>query len=229
MENSQFYLFIRGPLLWVAFVIFIGGIIFRTLQFFRLTQKKPPLTYSPIKNHEERYGKSSTLGRKMQLLVELKNSFFGQNPVVALVTLFFHILLFIIPIFLLAHNLLWYESWGIKLLSFSESTGNILTIIFLTLALFLLLRRLVVAEIRALTGKADYFVWVITVAPFLTGLICYQQWFNYQISLMIHILCGEFMLIAITFTKLGHMIFFFLARFFVSSEYTLGPGTRIWK
>ena len=58
--------------------------------------------------------------------------------------------------------------------------------------------------------------------------MCYRQWFDYHTVLIIHILAGELMLISITFTKLDHMIFFFLARFFIGSEFSFGRGTRTW-
>lgn len=228
MGETHLYYFIRGPLLWIAFFVFVGGIGFRTVQFFKLTRKKDPLIYSPTKNHTERYGKISDQERKMRFIVSLKNSILGRHQAVAVLTSLFHVLIFILPIFLLAHNLLLYESWNFSLWSFSESTGNTLTILFLFLAGFFFVRRVVLAEVRALSRASDYFVWFITVAPFLTGFICYRQWFDYNTALVIHILSGELMLIAITFTKVGHMIFFFLARFLIGSEFSLGRGTRTW-
>ncbi len=44
--------------------------------------------------------------------------------------------------------------------------------------------------------------------------------------IFLHILSGEMMLITIPFTKLGHMIFFFLYRFFIGSEYSFLPGDQ---
>ena len=228
MGETHLYYFICGPLLWIAFLVFVGGIVFRTVQFFKLTQKKDPLIFLPTKNHKERYGKSSVQERKMRFVVSLKNSILGQHQAVAILTSFFHVLIFILPIFLLAHNLLLYESWNFSLWSFSESMGDTLTILFLFLAMFFFFRRVVVAKVRALSRTSDYLVWLITVTPFLTGFICYRQWFDYHTALIIHILSGELMLIAITFTKLGHMIFFFLARFFIGSEFSLSRGTRTW-
>ena len=38
--------FIRGPLLWVAFIVFFGGLVFQLLQFFTLTRKKERLFLS---------------------------------------------------------------------------------------------------------------------------------------------------------------------------------------
>jgi hypothetical protein len=46
--------------------------------------------------------------------------------------------------------------------------------------------------------------------------------------MILHILAGEVMLMAIPFTKLGHMLFFFFYRFFIGSEYSFVRGTRSW-
>jgi nitrate reductase gamma subunit len=228
MGETHLYYFIRGPLLWIAFLVFVGGVVFRTVQFFKLSRKKDPLTFFPPKNHKERYGATSVQERKMHFIVSLKNSILVQHQAMAILTSLFHVLIFILPIFLLAHNLLLYESWNFSLLSFSESTGDRLTLLFLSLAGFFFVRRLVVAKVRALSRASDYFVWFITVAPFLTGFICYRQWFDYNTVLITHMLSGELMLISITFTKVGHMIFFFLARFFIGNEFSFGAGTRNW-
>jgi hypothetical protein len=69
---------------------------------------------------------------------------------------------------------------------------------------------------------------LITVAPFLSGYLAYHQWFDYKIMLIAHILAAEVMLVVIPFTKLGHMIFFFLYRFLIGGEYSFGQGTRTW-
>jgi nitrate reductase gamma subunit len=44
----------------------------------------------------------------------------------------------------------------------------------------------------------------------------------------IHILAGEVMLITVPFTKLGHMLFFFLYRFLIGNEYSFARGARAW-
>lgn len=225
---EELYYFVRGPLLWISFIVFAGGIVFRVIQFFDLTTKKEAGFFPPRKNQVERYGKCSDLENKLNRLLTIKNSLLGFHPFVTILTTFFHVLIFVLPVFLPAHNILIYQSWSFSLWSFSEATGDKLTIVFLGLALFFLFRRIFVRKVRAITSFSDYFILLITVAPFLTGFICYRQWFDYQTVLIIHILCGELMLMAVAFTKIGHMVFFFLARFFVGSEYSLGRGRRTW-
>ena len=83
-------------------------------------------------------------------------------------------------------------------------------------------------RLRAITTFNDYLLLAITVAPFLTGYLAYHQCLNYKMILTLHILAGEIMLMAVTFTKLGHMAFFFFVRFFIESENCLRRGTRTW-
>jgi len=216
--------------MWVAFLMFIGGIVLRTVQFFSVTKKKKRVYYTSNKKRQSAYSNSdySPEEQKINMVLSLRNSLIGTHPVDAVSTSLFHILLFIIPLFLVAHNNLLYESWKIRLWTFSESTANKLTVIFLVLALFFFVRRVLVRKVRVITTTSDYLVFLITVAPFLTGFIAYHQWFDYNTILIIHIVAGELMLAAIAFTKLGHMVFFFFARFLIGGEYSLGPGTRIW-
>ena len=222
------YDLVRGPLLWAACIVFIGGIIFRTIQFFSISRKKELASYAGTKTKGRLSDGFSPEERKIHLLVSFKNSILGTYPVFTFVTCLFHFLLFFVPLLIAAHTILFYESWGIRPWSLSEKAGDVLTVFFLCLGGFFLIRRLAVPRVRALTTTSDYLVLLITVTPFLTGFIAFHQWFNYNTVLLIHILTGELMLIAITFTKLGHMIFFFLARFLIGSEYSLGRGSRTW-
>jgi len=218
------YDFVRGPLLWVAFIVFFGGLVFQIFQFFAVTKKKDPVFLPAGGKGLEKPSTESTA----QVFEFLRGTIFGTHPVMTLVTFLFHICLFVAPLFLLAHSILFYESWNVSTWTFSESTTNILTLIFLACCAFFLLRRLFIRKVRAITTAYDYLVLAITIAPFLSGYMAYHQWFDYKTVLIAHILAGEVMLIVIPFTKLGHMLFFFLYRFLIGSEYSFGQGTRTW-
>ncbi len=140
----------------------------------------------------------------------------------------FHVFLISVPIFLLGHNILLDQSWGLSLWSLPESITDILTVVVLICVAFFLARRLFLARVRAITTTYDYVILLIAAAPFLTGYFAYHQWFNYDTVMTLHILAGEVMLITIPFTKLGHMLFFFLYRFLIGSEYSFAKGARAW-
>jgi nitrate reductase gamma subunit len=222
------YEFIRGPFIWISFLIFILGLIYQVFRFFSLTQRKElifaDLPFSPDKPPKKTFSQKAA----EWLLLLKKRTIWGVHPWMTLITSILHVSLFLIPLTLLGHNILLREAWGISLWSFSESASDVLTLIPLILGAFFLLRRIFVRQVRAITTAYDYLVLLITIAPFVTGYFAYRQWLDYNTMIFLHILSGEIMFITIPFTKLGHMLFFFLYRFFIGTEYSFGRGTRQW-
>jgi len=221
------YDFIRGPLMWVAALIFIGGVVYRAIQLFLLTRKKERDFYA-LEATKKRESAYSPEERKMNRLIAFQNSLIGKNPIMAIVSSVFHVCLFVTPIFALGHSLFLYESWGFSFVSLPDALIDILTIIFLVCAFFFLVRRLVIPRVQSISTPYDYALLFITAAPFLTGFFAYHQWFDYKTIITLHILAGQAMLIAIPFTKLGHMVFFFFVRILVGSEYSFWRGNRTW-
>jgi nitrate reductase gamma subunit len=220
------YNFIGGQLITIAFIIFILGILYQGILFFKLTRKKEWIL-PPLSGTEERIKK--TVGQSIvDSLAFLKGTLWKTDPLMMIVTSVFHGCLILAPILLLGHNILLDQSWGLSLWSLPESLTDGLTIVVLICAAFFMMRRLFLARARAITSFYDYFVLLIAAAPFLTGFIAYHQWFDYRVVMILHVLAGELMLITIPFTKLGHMIFFFLYRFFIGSEYSFTRGSRTW-
>ena len=218
------YDFIRGPLISIAFVIFILGLILQLVQFFKLTKKKE-WVYPPLEIKSE---KKSARQWVDSCLASLNGTLWKTDPLVTIVTSVFHVFLIVVPIFLLGHNILLDQSWGLSLWSLPESITDVLTLVVFICVAFFLARRLFLARVRTITTLYDYVILLIAVAPFLTGYFAYHQWFNYDAVMTLHILTGEVMLITIPFTKLGHMLFFFLYRFLIGNEYSFAKGARAW-
>ncbi len=218
----------RGPLMWVAAIVFVGGVFYRAVQLFVLTRKKERNFYTSGALRERDSSSYSSEERKINLLISFQNSIIGKNPVMAIVSFVFHFCLFVAPIFAIGHSLLLYESWGFSFFNLSDALIDILTIVFLVCALFFFMRRLLIPKVQSITTPYDYLLLFITAAPFLTGFFAYHQWFDYKTVITLHILAGEAMLIAIPFTKLGHMVFFFFVRLLVGSEYSFWRGNRTW-
>jgi nitrate reductase gamma subunit len=216
--------FIQGQLVSIAFVIFILGLIFQFFQFFKLTQKKE-WNYPPgeVKREKKTAGKWVTF-----CLASLNGTLWKTDPLITIVTSVFHVFLILVPLFLLGHNILLNQSWGLSLWSLPESITDILTLLVLICVAFFLGRRLFLSRVRVITSLSDYAILLIALAPFLTGYLAYHQWFHYDTVMTVHVLAGEVMLIAIPFTKLGHMLFFFLYRFLIGNEYSFARGERTW-
>jgi len=218
------YDFIRGQLVSIALIIFILGLIFQVIQFFKLTKKKewvyPPLEIKPVKKSARQWVDTC--------LASLNGTLWKTDPLMTMMTSVFHVFLIGVPIFLLGHNILLDQSWGLSLWSLPESITDVLTLVILICVAFFLARRLFLARVRAITTLYDYVMLLIVLAPFLTGYLAYHQWFDYDTVMTLHILAGEVMLITLPFTKLGHMLFFFLYRFLIGNEYSFAKGARAW-
>jgi nitrate reductase gamma subunit len=217
----------RGPLVWISALIFVCGIAVRALQLFSLTRRKdrlfcparPASTAPPAATGEE---------KKINLIVSFQNTLLGKSPVMAIVSVVFHGILFIAPLLALGHSLLIYESWGISFPSLPDRLIDVLTIILLACAFFFLMRRMVIPRVQSISTAYDYLVLFLTAAPFLTGFFAYHQWFDYKTVITLHMLAGEAMLIAIPFSKIGHMVFFFFVRMLMGGEYGFWRGNRTW-
>ncbi len=222
------YDLVRGPLLWLAFILFLAGIIYRVVQLFLLTRKKETARYSKniIKKTEQ--NKRSSEEQKFKLVLAFQNSLIGKNPVMAIVSFTFHLCLFIAPIFAVGHSLSLYESFGVSFITLPDKIIDLLTIILLACTIFFLMRRIVIPRVQSISTSYDYLLLFITALPFLTGFYAYHQYFDYKTVITLHIAAGEVMLIAMPFTKLGHMVFFFFVRIFVGSEHSFGKGKRVW-
>ena len=214
----------RGPLMWVATLIFIAGVIYRAIQLFMITKKKErafcparPVGSSP--SPEE---------KKLNRLISFQNSLIGKNPIMAIVSVLFHSCLFIAPLFAVGHSLVLYESWGVSFLSLPDGLIDLLTILLLMCSFFFLVRRIIIPRVQSISTPYDYLLLFITAAPFLSGFFAYHQWFDYKTVITLHLLAGEAMLIAMPFTKLGHMVFFFFIRILLGSEYSFWRGNRTW-
>jgi len=189
-----------------------------------LTKKKewiyPPLEVKPEKK---------TAGQWVTFcLASLNGTLWKTDPLITIVTSVFHVFLILVPLFLLGHNVLLNQSWGLSLWSLPESITDILTLVVLICVAFFLGRRLFLSRVRVITSLYDYAILLIALAPFLTGYLAYHQWFHYDTVMTVHVLAGEVMLITIPFTKLGHMLFFFLYRFLIGNEYSFARGERTW-
>jgi nitrate reductase gamma subunit len=209
--------------MWAAAIIFLAGVVYRAIQMLLLTRKKERVLCPSRSIREE-----SAEERKLKLLVSFQNSLIGKHPVMAIVSSVFHLCLFVAPLFAVGHSLVLYESWGVSFVSLPDGLIDVLTIVFLAGGIFFLVRRMVLPRVQALSTPYDYLLLFITVAPFLTGFFAYHQWFDYKTVITLHLLAGEAMLIAIPFSKLGHMVFFFFIRIFLGGEFSFWRGNRNW-
>jgi nitrate reductase gamma subunit len=215
------YQFVTGPLAWLAFIIFFFGLVLRIVLYVRgLDWKLDRVTYSVNVS----YGIKGAIRSIIFWILPFGTRSWRKNPVFTVMVFVFHIGLLITPVFLLAHNVILEEKWGISFWTLPETVSDILTIAVIISALFLILRRIALPEVRIITNAYDYLLMVISTAPFITGFLAYHQVSGYEFWLILHILSAEVMLVAIPFTKLSHMVLFFLSRGQLGMDYGIKRG-----
>ena len=218
----------RGPFVWASLTIFIIGTVFQIFRFYALSRKAGLSPHVPILRPERDEEKRSFTNRITELLRKAGQTVLSVHPVTITVSTIFHLCLIFTPLFVLGHNELIKLTFGFSLPSVSEHISDVLTVAVLICCAFFLFRRIFLSRVRAITTFYDYLVLALAALPFLSGFLAFHQIFDYRTVMHIHMLSGELMLIAIPFTKLTHMIFFFLNRFLVKNEYTFGKGSRAW-
>ena len=209
---NALYQFVSGPLAWLAFILFIGGSLYRLIHLMVLVHKKEKFIYSYM-----------SLKYSLRSILRWSTPFATENmkrhPGLTIVAFAFHICLILTPIFLLAHVTLVEEYWDISWWTLPEGAAEVMTLIVIAACVFFLVRRLVRPEVQYVTSASDYIILAIVAAPFITGFVAYYQWFEYQIFMILHIISGEVMLVAIPFTRLGHMLLAPLTRAYMGSEF----------
>ncbi|MFZ7126222.1 MAG: hypothetical protein ACOWWM_08730 [Desulfobacterales bacterium] len=226
------YDLVRGPLVWISIVVFVVGTVIQVARFYRLSRPKATMKIKPKAPSAGQAEKPPLLPTESfaYKLRMLKMTVLGVNPVMIVVTTVFHVTLVLTPFFVLGHNILLDLSWGLSLPSLAEAVTDALTVVVLLGGAYFLYRRLFVAKVRSITGAYDYVVLLIATAPFITGFLAYHHIFDYDAVVFLHMLAGEIMLMAIPFTKLVHMPFFFINRFAMIHENTFGTGgSRTWR
>lgn len=227
------YNLVRGPAFLLTTAVFVAGMVFRAAQFARMTRKvrvsaRPAAAPAAPADTFLQQGRSALSGLFIKYRRWERGTIFHTHPVMSRVSVVFHILLFLSPLLLPAHNILAYQTLGVSIFTVPEPVLDWFTVIVIAGCVFFLARRLAYRRVRLLTQPVDFVILALVAAPFVTAYLAYHQFFSYRTVLLVHMIIGEIVIMAIPFTKLGHMPFLIFARFFVRAEYAIGRGSRRW-
>ncbi len=213
--------FLSGPGLLISLAVFFGGMAWRVVWYIRgLDWQLDRVAYRP----HLKLGLMGAADSIWRWLVPFGTRGWREAPFFALAFFLFHIGAVLVPLFLAGHGVLLREAVGFSLPSMPQGLADVLTLAVLLGAFFLLLRRLTLPEVRLLSTKGDYAVWALAVLPFLTGYLACAHAPGYDFWLVLHMLSGEVMLIAAPFTKLSHIVLFFMSRGQLGMDYSIKRG-----
>ena len=205
------YEFVRGPLAWVAMIIFFVGSLYRIAYLLYSSKKETVLDSSRSRKDAAR---SIVHG-----LIPFGSTYMRRQPLLTVVTFVFHLCVIILPVFLLAHIVLWYESWEIQWWSLPDLLADLMAVWVIAACGYFFYRRLVIPEVKQVSRPIDYGLLIIVLLTFLTGFLAYHQWGPYRPILILHIISSEVLLVFLPFSKLAHMLLFGFSRAYMGSEF----------
>jgi nitrate reductase gamma subunit len=201
LRMDKLYEFLTGPALLAAFAILIVGLIVRVTYLYALSKAPENASH----NHVDLKGALRVIfhwpappGSSVGLRVQ---------PVFATASFVFLICLVGVPLFVLAHNTLWEEAFNFGLPSLPDSFTDAFTVVFLMSGVLLLAERMVRAKVGSLSTARDYSLLLLSSAPFVTGFLAHRQIGPYKLTLILHIIFAEILLIVIPFS-IGHLVLF---------------------
>ena len=215
------YFFLKGPMMWISFIVFIIGIIYQVYRIFSLAQKKESFIFSFL---SLKYGLRSI----WHWIVPFAATNMREQRAMTVIGFAFHICLLLAPVFLMAHIVLLNEAFNISYWALPKILADIMAVIVVTGCVFFLVRRIVRPEVRFVTSVSDYILLLIVALPFISGLWSVYQFPGYSYALLVHMFSGQVMLMAIPFTRFIHMVFGAFSRAYTGSEFGGVRFARDW-
>ena len=217
------YDFLTGPGLVLSLLVFFGGLIWRGVWYIKgLDWQVDRVAYRP----HLRMGLRGAAQSIYRWLLPFGTYGWRAAPFFTLCTFVFHLGVIFVPLFLIGHSVMLQSAIGISLPTMPQGLADGMTIATLVAGGFIIVRRLALPEVRLLSTRRDYGVLALVLVPFFTGFLAVCNAPGYDFWLTIHMLSGEIMLVAAPFTKLSHIVLFFMSRGQLGMDYSIKRGGR---
>lgn len=197
----------RGPAFEIALAIFVAGMLLRLFEILSLGHK-PDL--SEARGSGMAGGVRTIFSRMLP-----RNSIFIKEPLRILNAYVMHIGLFIVIFLYGPHIELIETSLGLSWPNLPSGVVDAAAAITILSMVVALIFRLNSRTLRFLSTAGDYWAWLVTFLPLLTGYMAFNHlFFSYTCLLALHILSVELLLISAPFSKLTHILSFILSRWY---------------
>lgn len=215
------YEILAGPMFYFSLAVFFVGLLVRAVLYVRgLSWKLERVAYRV----HPKAGAKGAIRSIVAWLIPFGTHSWRSQPFMTVVFFLFHIGVIFVPLLLVAHNVLLKEKFGFSLFTMPQSLADALSWIVIVAGVLLVLRRIALPEVRILTTAYDYFILAISIAPFVTGLAARYGVSGYHGWLLAHMILGEALLILAPFTKLSHIVLFFMSRAQLGMDYGIKRG-----
>ena len=219
---NAFYNLVSGPLVWVAFALFLGGSVWKVWSLLAQTKKTDGYVFTF-------WSWKHALNSYMHWLLPFMTVNSQKQPVMSVVTFLFHLGIVLVPLFTMGHLVLLEEgALGLSWAALPDGVADVFAWIVLAGCVYFAWRRMSLAQVKFVTSASDFVILCIVAAPFLTGVMAYHGWGDNLLMTSLHMLAGEIMLVAIPFTKLSHMLTFWYTRGYTASEFGAVRMVQDW-
>jgi nitrate reductase gamma subunit len=207
MSEIDFLNWVRGPGFQIATVILVAGVVIRILEILLLGRKT---NLAEAKGSEMSSGLKTIITRSVPCADTFKRSSF-----VFISGYVFHLGLFITVFLFAPHILLIKDITGLSWPSIPTAIVDAVTVISIISLLALMGHRFSDPVRKHLTQPEDLLIWVVTIAPLITGYIAFHRiGMSGPMLLGIHILTVELLMIVFPFTKLMHAFTLIMSRWY---------------
>jgi len=220
------YELLTGPILWLVCAIAIVGMMTRTIFFIKgLSWKLDRVAYSA----HPAAGAKGAIRSILAFLIPFGNHSWRAKPGFTIMFFVFHIGLLGVPLFLAGHAVILQERFGISWPTISMGAADFWTVAMLVAAACIAIRRMILPEVRIITDAKDWFVLLVSIAPFLSGYLVVHEIGDYNFWLLVHIVSGLAWIVLLPFTKLFHAVGFFWTRAQLGMDFGIKRGGMKYK
>jgi len=209
---SQLYEFLAGPCIYITLILCFAGLVRKTMII--ISGRRQGMRF--LLPHTRKYVLTYTADDETVDPLVSSVSFAGRDPFLALTSIIFHISIIAAPFSAAAHGILFDQAWFLMPPRFNPSITGMFTMTAIVSGLFLLLRRILVQHVAAVSSWKDYSAMICVLTPFVTGFLARKLIGPYEIVMLIHCISAHVLLVATGWTRLGHMIFFTTGLFITS-------------
>ena len=207
MNEIELLNWARGPGLFYATIFMVFGL---TLRVFEILSLGRPKELAEVRDSGVRDGWMMILKRS---LPEIYNWKFITASYI------FHIGLLVIIFFFIPHTQFFKDVFGVFWNGWPNYIIDFFTVLSIAAMLYTLASRFYDPTRRILSKMSDYFAWLVTFLPILTGYMAFHRLgMDYTTMLAVHILSVELLMIALPISKLTHAITFSMARWYTGSN-----------
>ena len=207
MSAAELLMWIRGPALQFATVVFLIGVVVRILEILVLGRKQD---LAAARGSALAGGLRTIFSRSVPDHGTLQRS--TLNLIAGYI---FHFGFFLALFFFAPHILLLHDVFGVYWPSLPTQFIDAVTVVTMITLLAVLVHRINNKVMRYLSRSTDYLAWLLTFLPVLTGYLAFHRiGLSPPLLMALHIGSVELLMVLFPFTKLMHAFTLVMARYY---------------